>query len=104
MPKIQYIGEEEEFLCRSTYDISPAGPQRVRVEAWTNDNRDDGYASEEAYWTLHFPSLEQALKVTGFTRVGFAGHRVEVRVRGVMVHTLEEAKEAFRCPNSARTS
>lgn len=90
--------EVEEPSCRSTYDISTrgSGERPIRVDAWTNDNLDAGYPSEDASWTTHWRTLADALRITGYTRYGFYGHRVEVRVNGTLVHHQAEAEAAAR--------
>jgi hypothetical protein len=54
----------------------------IFCQASTNDNRDSGYPSEYAHWTLRFKDRNHMLKVTGGTHTGFAGHRTIVTLDG----------------------
>lgn len=73
----------------SRYDIwSRGGPpdRPVVVECASNDDDDDGHPdADSTHYTLHFRTVEDALKQFGHSRVGFSGCEVTVRLDGVRV-------------------
>lgn len=74
-----------ELQARHTYHLSSAAGGRVLCTAWTNDDEDKGYPTEEARWDLEFKSLAAALSHTGGTRTGCNGCSVEVSLDGVLI-------------------
>lgn len=66
----------------SRVDLYTREDGTVLAECSTNDNRDQGYDSEDAYWTLQHPSKESALKQHGKCRVGISGIKVIVTLDG----------------------
>ena len=55
----------------------------IVCDSWTNDNRDDGTADDEASWTLTYRSRAMFDKCVGRSRVGWAGTVVDVTLDGV---------------------
>lgn len=87
-------GEEPRIWTR--YDIMYRGglkPYTVIME--TNDDNDDGFAEETVHAEYTFKTLDDAIAFTGGSRVGFAGHVVEVTGPDGK-HATQEAAEAAK--------
>lgn len=70
------------------YDIKTGcpGPKSVVVFWSTNDDNDDGYPDDRDVSDSHaFVTLEEALRFTGKTHVGFYGQPVTVTLNGELV-------------------
>lgn len=70
---------DEAWHIYRIWTSDPGGP--VAVDEITNDNLDQGWASEQASWSNTFDTLEAALKHTGKSRQGISC-RVEVYLNG----------------------
>lgn len=66
-----------------TYVLHTGSDGSISGTAWTNDNLDLGYPSEEADWPVRYADLAGALKSTGGTHRGVNGCHVQVLVDGV---------------------
>jgi len=54
----------------------------ITGRAWTNDNLDLGYPSEDANWDVSYKNKESAIKNTGGSHIGVNGCEVEVTLDG----------------------
>lgn len=51
--------------ARHTYVLHTASDRTVSGRAWTNDNLDSGYPSEDADWPVRYADRASAMKSTG---------------------------------------
>ena len=65
-----------------THDIVTLDKGRAAVRSWTNDDRDLGSPNVEASWEFETDTVEQALQITGTSRIGISGVRVTVTLDG----------------------
>lgn len=99
MPYVQSTTYEEEILRSRMEEFLPAmvhlGPAAIQryfiftegdsvlVKVETNDDNDDGYPDGAwTYWSMRYPSVDQALKGCGKCRVGISGVIVTVTLDG----------------------
>lgn len=75
----------DEPLARHTYHLRTEADGRVTGRAWTNDNLDRGYPSEEADWPVSYPNRESALHQTGGSHRGCNGCVVDVFLDGHLI-------------------
>ena len=85
--------------ARHTYDLFTNGDGTVSGRAWTNDNLDRGYPSEDADWEVKYTSREEAQKSTGGTHRGINGCFVEVLLDGEPLLSLAEEQRRNRRPS-----
>ncbi len=75
--------EPEEPISWHTINIYTTEKGGVKAVHSTNDNLDEGWASEYATWETEYSSLEEAKKVCGKTRKGILCD-VTVYINGIL--------------------
>lgn len=64
------------------YDAATMDDGSIVVDASTNDNRDRGYDSEDAFWQLRFDNRAAFDRQIGRSRTGISGIQVTVMLDG----------------------
>lgn len=72
----------------SRYDLETRSNGRITGMCATNDNRDDGSCSESEAWEVSYGDRAHALRATGGSHYGFAGHQVDVYLDGVLINEI----------------
>jgi hypothetical protein len=81
----------EDERAWHVYDLHTQDNGEITGECSTNDNRDQGFASESAIWPVRFKNYETMEKQTGLSHIGINGCEVKVFLDGKLLERTGSA-------------
>ncbi len=72
----------DQMNALQTYTLHTQEDGSIRGQCWTNDNKDQGWPSEEAQWEVRYRDYAHMRQATGLSHIGISGVRVEVYLDG----------------------